>query len=148
MNWEGPNYPDSALRIEIVSPAASERAGYFSKTLGGFPTPGRQAPSDKIRVMPKRLLFRWMMPAIAGLLVGFLALAWASTSEATLPVLFVAVISPGLKVAELVMPAAHESLASTFGWFLRISIGVNAAFYFAIFAFLAYLADRRRTASS
>jgi hypothetical protein len=42
------------------------------------------------------------------------------------------------------MPATHESLAWTFGWFLRIAIGVNAVSYFAIFASLAYLFGRRR----
>ena len=46
------------------------------------------------------------------------------------------------------MPAAHESLAWTFGWFLRIAIGVNAIFYFAIFTVLAYLVDRRRSRAS
>ena len=94
--------------------------------------------------MPKRLFFRWILPAIAGLLTGFLALAWTVTRESTLPVSVVSLVAPGLKVAELVMPAAHESLAWTFGWFLRIAIGVNAIFYFAIFALLAYLVDRRR----
>jgi hypothetical protein len=96
--------------------------------------------------MPERIFFRLALPAIAGLLVGFLALAWASASESTLPVWLVSLISPGLKIAELVTPAAHESLAWTFGWFLRISIGVNAIFYFAIFALLAYLVDRRSRA--
>lgn len=94
--------------------------------------------------MPKRIFFRLVLPAIAGLLAGFVALAIAVPSESTIPVPLVSLISPGLKVAEVVMPAAHESLAWTFGWFLRIAIGVNAAFYFAIFAFLAYLVDRRR----
>lgn len=75
--------------------------------------------------------------------MGFLALAWTSTSESTLLVSLVSVTSPGLKIAELVMPAAHESLAWTFGWFLRIAIGVNAIFYSTIFALLAYLIDRR-----
>jgi hypothetical protein len=93
--------------------------------------------------MPKRIFFRLVLPGIAGLLVGFLALALAVPSESTMPVPLVSLISPGLKVAEVVMPAAHESLAWTFGWFLRIAIGVNAAFYFAIFALLAYLVDRR-----
>jgi hypothetical protein len=93
--------------------------------------------------MPKRIFFRMVLPAIAGLLVGFLALAWASTSESTLPVWVVSLFSPGLKIAELAMPAAHESLAWTFGWFLRISIGVNAIFYSAIFAVIAYLIERR-----
>ena len=94
--------------------------------------------------MPKRIFFRLVLPAIAGLLAGFLALAFAVPSESTIPVPLVSLISPGLKVAEVVMPAAHESLAWTFGWFLRIAIGVNATFYFAIFAFLAFLVDRRR----
>ena len=95
--------------------------------------------------MQQRPLFRWIVPAILGLLVGFLALAWAITGESTLPVPLVFLLSPGLKIAELVMPAAHESLAWTFGWFLRIAIGVNAIFYFAIFALFAYLADRRHS---
>jgi hypothetical protein len=87
------------------------------------------------------------LPAIAGVSAGFLALAWTVTAESTLPVTLVSLVSPGLKVAELVMPAAHESLAWTFGWFLRIAIGVNAAYYFAAFALLAYLIDRRRGTS-
>jgi hypothetical protein len=98
--------------------------------------------------MQQRPLFRWIVPAILGLLVGFLALAWAITSESTLPVPLVFLLSPGLKIAELVMPAAHESLAWTFGWFLRIAIGVNATFYFTIFALVAYLVDRRRSQNS
>jgi hypothetical protein len=98
--------------------------------------------------MPRHTLFRWVLPAILGLLVGFVALAWAITSESTLPVSLVLLFSPGLKTAELVMPAAHESLAWTFGWFLRIAIAVNTIFYFAIFALLAYLLDRRRSPTS
>jgi hypothetical protein len=98
--------------------------------------------------MQQNLFFRWILPAIVGVMVGFLALAWAITRETTLPVWLVSLFSPGLKVAELVMPAAHESLAWTFGWFLRIAIGVNAIFYFAIFAVLAYLVDRRRSGTS
>jgi hypothetical protein len=35
-------------------------------------------------------------------------------------------------------------MAWTFGWFLQIAIAANAAFYFALFHLLAYLADRRR----
>jgi hypothetical protein len=92
----------------------------------------------------KRLFLLLLVSAMAALLVGFLALAWAVPGESTLPVWLVTLVSPGLKVAELVMPAAHESLAWTFGWFLRVAIGVNAAFYFAIFAALAYLVGRRR----
>jgi hypothetical protein len=92
--------------------------------------------------------FRWILPAILGLLAGFLALAWAITSESSLPVSLVSLFSPGLKIAELAMPAAHESLAWTFGWFLRIAIGVNTVFYFAIFALLIYLVGRRRSRTS
>jgi hypothetical protein len=51
--------------------------------------------------------------------------------------------SPGLKVAEMVTPAKHESLGSTFGGFLRIAIGINAALYFSIFAIAGYVVDRR-----
>jgi hypothetical protein len=98
--------------------------------------------------VPQRIFFRVVLPAIVGLLVGFLALAWAVPGESTLPVTLVSLFSPGLKVAELVMPAARASLAWTFGWFLRIAIGVNAVFYFSIFALLAYLVDRRRSQSS
>ncbi|MGB6495890.1 MAG: hypothetical protein WBF09_02770 [Candidatus Acidiferrum sp.] len=93
--------------------------------------------------MPKRLIFRWILPAIAALLVGFLSLAWAVTSESSLPVVLVVLFSPGLKIAEIMMPSAHESLAWTFGWFLRIAIGVNTLYYFVILALLAHLATRR-----
>jgi hypothetical protein len=95
--------------------------------------------------MPQRALLHRVLPAILGLLVGFLALAWAITSESALPVWLVCIFSPGLKVAELAMPTAHESLAWTFGWFLRIAIGVNTIFYFAVFAVLAYFIDLRRS---
>jgi hypothetical protein len=98
--------------------------------------------------MPQHPFFRWILPAILGLLVGFLALAWAVTSESSLPVPLVCLFSPGLKIAELIMPATHESLAWTFGWFLRIAIAVNAIFYFAIFALLSYLVGRRHSRTS
>jgi hypothetical protein len=98
--------------------------------------------------MRQHLFFRWILPVILGLLVGFLTLAWAITGESTLPVSLVSLLSPGLKIAEFVMPAAHASLAWTFGWFLRIAIGVNGLFYFSIFALLAYLFDRRRSQTS
>ena len=110
-----------------------------------FAVRGLEVMFGKIIAMPKRLFFRWILPAAAGMFVGFLALAYAVPSESVLPASLVALFSPGLKVAEFLMPAAHESLAWTFGWFLRIAIGVNAIFYFAIFALGAYLADRRRS---
>jgi hypothetical protein len=99
-------------------------------------------------VVPKGFLFRWVAPAVLGLVVGFFALASAVTNETALPVSLVLLFSPGLKVAELVMPETHASLAWTFGWFLRIAIGVNAVFYFAIFALLAYFLERRRPRTS
>jgi hypothetical protein len=49
-----------------------------------------------------------------------------------------------LKLAELLMPETHTSMAWTFGWFLRIAIAANAAFYFAIFSLLAFVIDRSR----
>ncbi len=95
--------------------------------------------------MPQRVIFRWVLPTLLGLMAGFLALAWAIASETMLPRWLVSLFSPGLKVAELAMPTAHESLAWTFGWFLRIAIGVNALFYFLLFALMAFLLDRRRS---
>ena len=50
------------------------------------------------------------------------------------------------ELAELVTPeSGGKSFAWTFGWFLRIAIVANAAFYFAIFSFFAYLVGRRRS---
>jgi hypothetical protein len=79
------------------------------------------------------------------LFAGFLALAIAVPIEPQIPAALVALFSPGLKLAELIMPETHRSLAWTFGWFLRIAILANAVFYYAIFSFTAYLLIRRRT---
>jgi hypothetical protein len=92
----------------------------------------------------RRILLRFLLPAALALVVGILALAYAVPNEPALSTPLVAVFSPGLKVAELTVPAHHESLASTFGWFLRIAIAVNVAFYFLVFAFLARLIERGR----
>lgn len=97
--------------------------------------------------MSLRVLIRWMVPAALGLLVGFFALAFAVPTESTLPTFLVTLFSPGLKIAELTVPARHESLATTFGWFLRIAIGVNGLFYFVIFAVLAWLVAPRSSRS-
>ena len=91
-----------------------------------------------------RVFFRLILPACLGLIVGVLALAYAIPNEPALSTPVVSLISPGLKLAELTVPTRHESLATTFGWFLRIAIAVNAAFYFVIFAALAQLVTRRR----
>jgi hypothetical protein len=98
--------------------------------------------------MALRWLVRWVAPAALGLFVGFLALAVAVPGEATLPTAVVTLFSPGLKIAELFVPVRHESLATTFGWFLRIAIGVNALFYFVIFAGLACFVAPRRAPNS
>lgn len=95
--------------------------------------------------MSLRWFARWVIPAALGLLVGFFALAIAVPSESSLPTPLVTLFSPGLKIAELAVPTRHESLATTFGWFLRIAICVNALFYFVIFALLAFFALRRRS---
>lgn len=89
------------------------------------------------------IFFRFVLPACLGLVVGILALAFAVPNEPTLSTPVVSLISPGLKVAELTVPSRHESLATTFGWFLRIAIVVNAAFYFVIFVGFARLVSRR-----
>ena len=79
-----------------------------------------------------------------GLLAGFLALAIAIPVEPQLLPCVIALFSPGLKLAELIMPETHRSMAWTFGWFLRIAIAANAVFYYAIFALLTFALRRRR----
>ena len=80
------------------------------------------------------------------LFAGFLALAIAVTLEPSLSAPLVALISPGLKLAEMVMPETHKSFAWTFGWFLRIAIVANGAYYFALLNLGAYLLYRKRPA--
>jgi hypothetical protein len=94
--------------------------------------------------MAQHKLLRNLLLGALGLLVGFLALAVAVPLEPHIPVPLLMLLSPGLKIAELIMPDTHGSLAWTFGWFLRIAILSNAAFYYAIFALLAQLLIRRR----
>lgn len=95
--------------------------------------------------MGLRVFFRYVLPAALGVIVGFLALAYAIPNEGSTSAPLIALISPGLKIAELTVPVKHESLAFTFGWFLRIAIGVNAAYYFVIFAVLFFFGSRLRT---
>ena len=94
--------------------------------------------------MPQRTLFRFLLLAAVAVIAGFLALAIAVPIEPQVPAPLIALFSPGLKLAEFVIPETGKSFAWTFGWFLRIAIAANAVFYFAIFALIAYLADRRR----
>jgi hypothetical protein len=93
--------------------------------------------------MLRRLLLRLVLPAILGSVVGFVALAFAVENEPAISPPLLSIFSPGLKVAEIVTPARHESLGSTFGGFLRLAIGINSALYFSVFALAGYLVDRR-----
>jgi len=95
--------------------------------------------------MPKSKPLRLLLLAGLGLAAGFLALAIAVPIEPQVIPLVIAVFSPGLKLAEVVTPATGRSFAWTFGWFLRIAILANAAFYFAIFSLAAFFLDRRRS---
>ncbi len=94
--------------------------------------------------MPKSKPLRLLLLAGLGLAAGFLALAIAVPIEPQVIPLVIAVFSPGLKLAEVVTPETGRSFAWTFGWFLRIAILANAAFYFAIFSLVAFFLDRRR----
>ena len=91
------------------------------------------------------ILFRIVLPAVAALPLGFVGLALAAENEPAIPAPLLMLFSPGLKLAELITPQARGSLGATFGWFLRVGIGVNAAYYFAIFFLLAYLVTRGRS---
>jgi hypothetical protein len=92
-----------------------------------------------------RILFRIVLPALVALPLGFFGLALAAENEPAIPAPVLMLFSPGLKLAELITPGAHGSMGATFGWFLRVGIGVNAAYYFAIFFLLAYLLTKRRS---
>jgi hypothetical protein len=94
--------------------------------------------------MPQRVLFRLLLLTVLGWIAGIAALALAMAIEPEVSAALIALFSPGLKLAELMAPETHKSIAWTFSWFLRIAIAANAAFYFALFALLGYLADRRR----
>jgi hypothetical protein len=95
--------------------------------------------------MNLRLLFRFILPALISVPLGFLLLALAAQNEPTIPAPVLVLFSPGLKLAELITPQTHQSLGATFGWFLRIGIAANAAYYFALFALLVSLFTRRRS---
>jgi hypothetical protein len=93
--------------------------------------------------MPSHPLVRIGICSLLGLVAGFIALAIAVPMEPSIPVALLTLFSPGLKIAELIMPQEHGSLGWTFGWFLRIAIGVNAVLYFGIFTALAYFLGRK-----
>jgi hypothetical protein len=96
--------------------------------------------------MPQHRLLRNLVFAGLGLFAGFLALAIAVPLEPQVPVPLLVLLSPGLKIAELIMPETRGSLAWTFGWFLRVAIVSNAVFYYAIFALVAHFLAHRRSA--
>jgi hypothetical protein len=96
--------------------------------------------------MAQLKLSRLFLFAGLGLAAGFLALAIAVALEPQLPAALIALFSPGLKLAEFVTPeSGGKSFAWTFGWFLRVAIATNTAFYFMIFSLIAYVLDRRRS---
>ena len=95
--------------------------------------------------MPQPKLFRIFLLAGLGLVAGFIALAIAVPIEPQVAAPVIALFSPGLKLAEFITPETGRSFAWTFGWFLRIAILANAAFYFAIFSLIAYVLDRGRS---
>ena len=89
--------------------------------------------------MAQRGLIRQLLLAALGLVAGSIALGIAMPLEPQIIPAVVALFSPGLKLAELLLPEMHKSLAWTFGWFLRIALLTNAVFYYAICALLAHL---------
>lgn len=89
------------------------------------------------------MLFRYVLPALAALPLGFVGLALAAQNEPSIPAPLLMLFSPGLKLAELMIPG-HSSMGATFGTFLRIGIGVNALYYFSLFTALTWLVTRRR----
>jgi hypothetical protein len=93
--------------------------------------------------MPQHRILRNLLLAGLGLLLGLIALAIAVPVEPQLSSAAIALFSPGLKLAELILPETHKSMAWTFGWFLRIAIFANAVFYYAISALLAHFLIRR-----
>lgn len=95
--------------------------------------------------MNLRLLFRFILPALISVPLGFVLLALAAQNEPTIPAPLLVVFSPGLKLAELITPQTHQSLGGTFGWFLRIGIAANAAYYFLLLALFASFVTRRRS---
>jgi hypothetical protein len=97
--------------------------------------------------MPQRKFLRFLLFAGLSLVAGFLALAIAVPIEPQVIPPVIALFSPGLKLAELMTPGSGKCFAWTFGWFLRIAIAGNAAFYFAIFSLFAYLVRRQRGSS-
>jgi hypothetical protein len=60
--------------------------------------------------MPQPTLFRFLLLAALAVTAGFLALAIAVPIEPQVPAPLIALFSPGLKLAELIMPETHRSM--------------------------------------
>lgn len=97
--------------------------------------------------MSSRSFFRFVLSAVLALPLGFVGLALAAENEPTIPMPVLMLFSPGLKIAELVTPERRQALGVTFGWFLRVGITANAAYYFVLFLLFAYLLQRRRNSA-
>src|SRR5690348_18266149 len=87
-------------------------------------------PLLRSTAMPQDRPFRYVLLAVVGLIAGYFALAIAVPLEPQVIALVIAPFSPGLKLAEFVTPEYGKSFAWTFGWFLRIAIPANGAFFF------------------
>src|SRR6266571_1176687 len=110
-------------RRDFIVPSAIGRREYLRTQLPGTFESCGVSRLIKLMLMTHRTLFRFLLLAALGLVAGFLALT----------------------LAELLTPGTHKSIAWTFGWFLRIAIAANAAFYYAIFALATHFAVHRRT---
>lgn len=91
--------------------------------------------------MFRRILIRLVLPAVLGIPAGFLALGLALQHELPSPLLYL--FAPGVVVASHVVPPSQTFLGPAIGQVLEVSISVNCTFYFAVFALVAYLVDRR-----
>jgi len=94
--------------------------------------------------MAQHKVIRLILLAGLALVAGFLALAIAIPMDQQTGTTFTVLFSPGLKLAQLITPETHKSMAWTFSWFLRIAILANAVFYFVVFFLLTYLLRRLR----
>ena len=100
----------------------------------------------RIFTVSSRTIFRFVLPAVVALPLGFVCLALAAENEPAIPAPVLMLFSPGLKLAELIAPGQHGPIGNVFSWFLRVAFATNAAYYFAILFLLAYFFTRPRPA--
>src|SRR5260370_25547400 len=82
-----------------------------------FPQEGRPAPWNPLLVsvaMPQPALFRFLLLAALAVIARFLPLAIALPIEPQVPSPLIALFSPGLKLAALIIPEPHKSIAWPF----------------------------------